>query len=623
MFLIPEPKQIKINKGNFILSRSTEIILDSLCDFKDFKAARMLQKEIEKLTGITVKVNKAFSANKPEGSIYLKKCSGEGVKESYTLDIKENGIELCGNDQAGLFYAIQTLTQIIRQQRIILDCVSIEDKPHFKDRGFFHDVTRGKVPTLQTLKELVDRLAFYKINQLQLYIEHTFAFKNFSEVWMGKSPITAEEILELDAYCAERNVELVPSLSTFGHLYEILITKSYSHLCELDNSEEQPFTWYDRQMHHTLDVSNEESFEFVKSMLEEFIPLFSSNKFNICCDETFDIGKGKTKELAEKVGTSRLYVDFLNKIISFVKDFDKEILFWGDIIVKCPEYLKEIPKDVICINWAYNADVTEDDTRTISESGIKQYVCPGVGGWNRLMNVFDNAFVNISKMINYGQKYNAIGVLNTDWGDYGHINLFANSIPGMIVGAELSWNPDDKRKFEDFNEAISLLEYGDSSKKIMTLLTELSQCEVASWAFLVWWKEQKILNNGFLDENIKQFRDMDVTKATKGYYRALEIEKEIASLVYGINENRKLDMKEFMNSARGIALMNAACILINQHEFKSEEVKEVVGGYELAAQLEYWFEAFSALWRTRNKESELYRIKDMIILLCKYFRSIS
>ena len=55
-------------------------------------------------------------------------------------------------------------------------------------------------------------MAYYKMNQLQLYIEHTFLFRDFSEIWRDDTPLTAEEIMELDQYCLERGIELVPSL---------------------------------------------------------------------------------------------------------------------------------------------------------------------------------------------------------------------------------------------------------------------------------------------------------------------------------------------------------------------------------------------------------------------------
>jgi hypothetical protein len=71
-------------------------------------------------------------------------------------------------------------------------------------------------------------------------------------------------------------------------------------------------------------------------MLEEFIPLFTSDKFNICCDETFDLGRGKSKELKEQLGTGKLYVDFLNSIIKVVKNYNKTVMFWGDIILSIP-----------------------------------------------------------------------------------------------------------------------------------------------------------------------------------------------------------------------------------------------------------------------------------------------
>ena len=76
-------------------------------------------------------------------------------------------------------------------------------KRQIPNRGFYHDVTRGRVPKLSFLKKMADRMAYYKMNQLQLYIEHTFLFRDFSEIWRDDTPLTAEEIMELDHYCLE------------------------------------------------------------------------------------------------------------------------------------------------------------------------------------------------------------------------------------------------------------------------------------------------------------------------------------------------------------------------------------------------------------------------------------
>ena len=282
MYLIPYPKKCHQQEGYLHLNSKTPIVLGHTCTVGDLETAKILQEEIQNTIGIQLEIHKSFITKEPLEGIYLIK--GEGTKEAYKICIDQKAICIEAATETGLFYGVQTLRQLIRQYGMTLPQIKIEDEPHFEHRGFYHDVTRGKVPTLDTLKELVDRAAFYKINQLQLYIEHTFAFKGMSEVWQGKDPLTAEEILYLDAYCQARHIELVPSVATFGHLYEALRSSSFSHLCEVEENEGIAYSFVDRMLHHTLDVTNPESIKLVEKMLIEFIPLFSSNKFNICCD---------------------------------------------------------------------------------------------------------------------------------------------------------------------------------------------------------------------------------------------------------------------------------------------------------------------------------------------------
>lgn len=618
MFILPTPKEMKINEGVFYLGNDTEIILHSSCNFENLEMAKLLQIEIVQAAGFRAKINKAFRSEK--GSIFLKKTDGN-EEESYSIDIKEEGITINGHSDAGLLYGIQTLRQIIRQQGCELGCVTIKDSPYFKYRGYYHDVTRGKVPTLETLKELADRLAFYKINQLQLYIEHTFAFKNLSEAWMGKDPLTAEEILELDVYCKKINIELVPSIATFGHLYEVLSTKSYQHLCELGASYSEAYSWHKRQAHHTLDVSNENSIKLVEEILSEFVPLFSSDKFNICCDETFDLGKGKNLNLSDEVGTGRLYLDFLKKVINAAKRYDKTVMFWSDIILKYPEYLKEIPEDVIFLNWAYHAGVVENDTKAIAEAGGKQYVCPGVGGWNMLMNALDNSFENIRKMVSFGKKYNALGVLNTDWGDYGHVNLFSNSMPGMIYGAALSWNPDENKTISEIDNVISVLEFGRYGKNIVALMRELSRLDMGNWSHVVWWKEYKLDESGQLERQLKALADIKDETIINAYHKALQLEKEIRKAAAFISPNRRLDIEEVLVSAKAIALLHGCFLHMKKYELGCSNTQLLMENSTLAAKLEYWFTEYSDVWRMRNKESELFRIKEEIQFLCGELRS--
>src|ERR1700677_5098205 len=89
--------------------------------------------------------------------------------QGYRLSIVPAGITISASTPAGQFYAAATLRQLKRQFPKSLPCLEIEDHPDFPVRGVMLDISRDKVPTMQTLYELIDLLASWKINQLQLY----------------------------------------------------------------------------------------------------------------------------------------------------------------------------------------------------------------------------------------------------------------------------------------------------------------------------------------------------------------------------------------------------------------------------------------------------------------------
>jgi hypothetical protein len=613
MMLLPLPMKLSETGECFSVGPEFQITLDLNCEYEEFKAARLFRDELRQSARTEISIVKSAE---PAGSGLVIRLTDSG-DESYRLTVTTSGAELSGG-HAGVFWGIQTLRQIVRQCGAQWPGLVIEDTPGMKTRGYFHDVTRGKVPTLQTLKELADRLAFYKINQLQLYVEHTFAFRGFSEAWTGKDPLMAEEILELDEYCRERHIELVPAIATFGHLYEILNTKTWRRFCELEIDDARPFGWYDRMAHHVLDAGNPESFGMVKTMLDQYLPLFTSDRFNIGCDETFDIGRGKSAELAKREGKDRVYVDFLKKIIAYLQGKGKQVQFWGDIILKSPQYLSELPKGTTCIYWNYGRDVKESDIETIAASGIDFMVSPGVCGWNMMMNLFDGAYVNISRMVRYAVKHGATGVLNTDWGDFGHINLFANSMPGMATGAAFSWNPGEQRSWQEIGRAYATLEFGAQSADLLDVLTDLSACQVATWRDVVSWRESQLLSEGNAIQDSKCTACIDSEKALEGYKKALEIEKHLVG--YPCPENRLQDLREFACAARGCALMNAAGLALKKYAYHEKETPLALNCGDLAVQLEVWFRRFTELWRVRNRESELGRICTTIQALCAFLR---
>lgn len=612
-YLLPFPKSILQKKGvcSLITQPITIFLVGKENNF--LFAAQNLKNHIKEILHLDAQI--IATLKEENHGINL---VNERIKDSYQLTTLGSKVKISSSNDQGIFNGVQTLKQLLTQYGTNIPQLTIKDSPAFALRGFYHDVTRSKVPTLKTLKELVVRMASYKLNHLQLYIEHTFAFQCFPDLWVDKDPLTAEEILELDEFAAKHFVELVPSLSTFGHLYELLRLPRFEHLNELDLKGSQlPFTLRDRMAHYTLDVSQKESFAVVQTMLKEFVPLFKSKQFNICCDETFDLGKGKNLKLAEKVGSGRLYIDFLKKIMNEVKKYDLTPMFWGDIVLHSPELIKELPKDIIYLNWSYREDPPEGPSQTFHKNKVTQVMCPGTSGWNHFMNNSNKASLNIQRMTDYARKYKALGILNTDWGDYGHVNMLANSMHGMALGASCSWslkNPDNNY----FDKAISLLEWQDKSGTLANLLRSVGDFNSYNIANCYGWASK--FNFEWQIKKEEMVKNAKASDYIKNISTLKNLQNKLKNL--SLSNTHEQDFKEFLWSTRILIWTQNVVLLKKRFEFKQKNIKTlstideaIQEGYSITNEYE-------KLWRARNKESELRHTRDIFISVCHKLESL-
>ncbi len=532
-------------------------------------------------------------ANKDIGDVFIT-VSGKGG-DGYTVVANEDGITVSGNSLRGAFYGIQTLRQIIRtaDSPEVVE-FEIADEPDFADRGFYHDVTRGRVPKLDTLKSLADTLAYFKINSLQLYIEDAFDFVELDGIMSEDDVLTAEEIVELDEYCHERFIELVPSVSCFGHLYNLLQSEKYSHLCELENHKPSRHYWIEKMRHHTIDASNPESIELVTSLIDQFAGLCRTDKFNICCDETFDICKGRNagKDAGEE------YFRFVNQIIKYLKSRGKTVMMWGDIAIHHHEKIGLLPEDTIMLNWDYKAAPTESKIKTVEKSGLPQYVCPGTSTWNRFIEWIDCSYQNITLMAKYGYESGAVGFLNTNWGDYGNICSLVGARYGLVLGAERGWNACGGELGEDFERAFTALIYsGELSEcdNIVPIIREISRCENTGvkWNNMVDWYSANYIE------------DRETALAADGDKLRESIEKcdAIVARLEKIKIYDDEDICELIVAARGIQLLDriAMCII----EKDSERVYA-----------DAWLREYREQWLRTSKESQLWRIEEFVNTLC-------
>ena len=308
--------------------------------------------------------------------------------------------------------------------------------------GYQLDISRCKVPTMTTLYRIVDLLAELGYNQFQLYTEHTFAYSRHETVWREASPMTPDEIRKLDAYCAAKGIDLVPNQNSFGHLEHWLCHPEYNDLAEMPSGGAVFKRWgnYVSNRPHSLCPTDPRSIPFVAGLYDELFPCFRSKYVNVGCDEVLELEdaecKGRSREAILAKGHSRVYLDFLLKVHRLCAERGHVMMFWGDIILNSPELIPELPEDAICLNWGYDADHPfAKQTAAFRQAKRRFIVCPGTSAWGSLSGRTSNMLANIDSAVTNGLANGMSGLLLADWGDGGHPNPWAVSVPAIVYAA--------------------------------------------------------------------------------------------------------------------------------------------------------------------------------------------
>ena len=393
--------------------------------------------------------------------------------DAYTLAVENERVTLTAGGAAGLYYALQTLRQWLRLNGA-LPGVGVFDEPAFRNRGYMLDISRNRVPRMQSLRELVPWLGHLKLNQLQLYTEHTFAYSGHEEVWREWSPMTAEEIEELDRLCKQHFIELVPNQNSFGHMHRWLVHDRYRPLAECPDGIEHPFS---RDIEpFSLCATDETSFSFLDGLYEQLLPHFSSKQINVGLDETFDLGQGKSAKQCFARGKETVYLDFVNRVHEMIKNRGARMQMWADILLEEDAPLERVPNDAVLLNWGYEANHPfEKETRKLQAAENEYYVCPGTSSWNSFGGRLQNALENLASAGLWGRKHEAAGYLITDWGDFGHLQPPVVSLPGLLTGAAHGWQPmDGSPPIQEWLYRHSPSEYQEQAAALDALL-ELAQ----------------------------------------------------------------------------------------------------------------------------------------------------
>jgi len=470
LFLSPQPQEIKTGTGTFDLAAKPDIYISNAGYAETAFSAGQLQQELKDGPGLDAKI-----VTKPKKAGILLGLTGrdrkidellaernltlpdKATEEGYILCTGEDVIFIAARTEAGLFYGVQTLKQLIRANRTgnSIPALTITDWPALRYRGWMDDISRGPIPTVDFLKDCIRKMSEFRLNFFTLYTEHTFSLKKYPDIAPPGS-LTAEEIAELTAYAAQYHMDVIGNFQSFGHMGKILANPFYSGL---------------RENGDILNPASEDTYRFLGDVYSEIVPAYKSPFFNINCDETQGLGEGRSKRMADSIGLDGIYAYHINRIDKLLKPYGKRLMMWGDIAVNNSGIISKLPKDLVILSWGYHAAESFDDAiLPFKNTGFDFMVAPGVSCWSELWPGMSNAAININNYVRDGAKLGAIGMMNTAWDDNGH-NLFNYNWHGLAWGAECSWRPappstgelavrERNEKLAQFNRSFDRLFFG-------------------------------------------------------------------------------------------------------------------------------------------------------------------
>lgn len=436
--LIPLPRSLKPGQGSIQL-RSPVHVRVVPAQAEDIFAAETLAEDLKAVHGLDVTIGtqgeaviRIARAGSPEVDREIARLGLDRAAldndEGYVLGADETGVLVAAKTAAGVFYGVETLRQLVGPDKRV-PAVTIADWPALRYRGLSVDVSRGPVLTEDQLKALIRTAAEFKLNLLSLYMEHVFSYSHAPLVAPEGGAITPELIRRLMEYAGRYHVELLPQQQTFAHLHYMLKLELYAGMAETPHG-------------HVLAAEDEKAYTWIRNSATELAHLFRSAFLHIGSDETFELGEGRSRALAEREGVGQVYVGHMQKVTAMLQPLGKKLMFWGDIALKNPELIPKLPKELVAMTWVY--DPRPDFRSYIApfrDNGMDVFVCPGVNNWNRIFPKISDSVVNINNFTRDGKKLGAIGMLNTHWADDGE-SLFNTTWHGVVFSAAAAWQPD-------------------------------------------------------------------------------------------------------------------------------------------------------------------------------------
>lgn len=370
--VIPEPVSVAQKAGSFGLSSSTAFSLPN--DSTVRKSAEIFCEQAKRLCGVSLSWNKKVAASSNKIDVVLSHSANK--KEGYTLDVNPGKITITASGGAGVFYAFQTLLQVLPAKVDVrktegsfylkIPCVLITDAPRFPFRGMHLDCSRHFYPA-SDVRKFIDILAAYKINTFHWHLTDSHGWRLESKLypkltsvgaWRAERPgmpmtispatqpdefatyggyYTQDEVRDIVRYAGERFITVIPEIEMPGHCTAALV--AYPQYSDLNNPVPlQVPTGYPGDLKHNFCVAYDSTYVFLQNVLKETMELFPSTYIHIGGDEVRGepwLHCPRCQRLMKEKGyttAKELQAYFTRRIDSFVVASGRNIIGWEEIL---------------------------------------------------------------------------------------------------------------------------------------------------------------------------------------------------------------------------------------------------------------------------------------------------
>lgn len=389
--------------------------------------------------------------------------SGKLSREAYKIHVTASKIEITANTDAGIFYALQTLRQLIVDQNTgsYIPEVVIEDYPSFVYRGVMMDFSHGGLLTVEEIKKQIDFLAHWKMNQYYFYSEVSIEMKGYPLINYNAC-YSQEQIKRIIAYARERHVDVIPFVNFYGHLHEMLRVEKYAGLGI-------------GKYGHDLDPRNPEVQLFLKNWIKQYVDLFPSPFIHIGFDETWETERLTLEDPSIK--PKELFLKQIHFVTKELQGYGKTVMVWTDISNNYPDIITDFPKGIIPVIWEYSYDPEsfKNWLTPVAKEKLPLFVQSAVDSWQNVYPDEDYTCNNIDFCLKTCRDEKALGYITSVWTDAVQ-PLLRNTWLFMAYGSIGAWQKDAIKR-DDFIESYCQIMYPSISRQMSIAFREMAESQ--------------------------------------------------------------------------------------------------------------------------------------------------